>query len=195
MKRARGWSGLSGVRNRARISAAALALAMAAPALAQEQTISFDITSQPLASALLELGRQARVSIAVPSDLAGGRTAPSVQGDFSLRQALDRLLADSGLRYEFVQADAVRIYREERASLAPAAASGDDAGPGARDLIVVTGTNLRGVAPDSSPVQIYSAKDIEDTGATTTEQFIQKLPQNLAKTSQYALGRHAGAEL
>jgi iron complex outermembrane recepter protein len=52
--------------------------------------------------------------------------------------------------------------------------------------IIVVGTNIRGVYPASSPVEIYTAEDIARTGATTTEQFIQKLPQNFGTRSQYA---------
>lgn len=52
--------------------------------------------------------------------------------------------------------------------------------------IIVTGTNIRGVYPSSSPVEIYTAEDIARSGATTTEQFIQKLPQNLGTRAQYS---------
>jgi iron complex outermembrane recepter protein len=58
----------------------------------------------------------------------------------------------------------------------------------ALEEIVVTGTNIRGVYPTSSPVHIYTAEDIRRTGATTTEQFIGKLPQNFATISPYGSG-------
>jgi outer membrane receptor protein involved in Fe transport len=44
--------------------------------------------------------------------------------------------------------------------------------------IIVTGTNIRGVAPESSPLQSYGRDEILGSGITTTEQFIRKLPQN-----------------
>jgi iron complex outermembrane recepter protein len=42
----------------------------------------------------------------------------------------------------------------------------------------VTGTSLRGMAPESSPLQVFSREDILGTGVTTTEQFLRTLPQN-----------------
>lgn len=54
--------------------------------------------------------------------------------------------------------------------------------------IVVTGTNIRGVYPASSPVTIYTAEDIARTGATTTEQFFQRLPENHGTRTQNAPG-------
>src|SRR5262249_31132695 len=69
------------------------------------------------------------------------------------------------------------------------AAPGDE---GASEQIVVTGTNLRGAYPRSSPVQTYSAEDIARTGATTTDQFVRTLPQNLGTRTEFAVGA-AGA--
>lgn len=48
------------------------------------------------------------------------------------------------------------------------------------DEIVVTGTYIRGVLPDSSPVTVYDRKQIDQTGASTVEEFIRTLPQNFA---------------
>lgn len=47
-----------------------------------------------------------------------------------------------------------------------------------RDTIVVTGTNIRGFAPESSPLDVYTREDILNSGVTSTEQFIRLLPQN-----------------
>ncbi len=46
------------------------------------------------------------------------------------------------------------------------------------DEIIVTGTSIRGVIPESSPLQIYDAIDIRNTGAVTAEGFISTLTQN-----------------
>ncbi len=171
-------------------SAIAAALALAPAALAQQQTSTFDIESQPLSSALLAFGRQARLSVLAPSEFVSGKMAPAVRGDLSASAALERLLEGSGLTFQFVQANAVRIVRTDQANLSPDteqafSASGSDENV---DRIVVTGTTLTGLYPASSPIEVYSAEDISRTGAVTTEQFISKLPQNLGTISQYAAG-------
>lgn len=47
-----------------------------------------------------------------------------------------------------------------------------------RDVIIVTGTNIRGIAPESSPVRSFSREDIQITGAGTAQDFIQTLTAN-----------------
>jgi hypothetical protein len=63
------------------------ALAIAPAAYAQEQVTSFNIPEQPLSTALLDLGRQAHISVAAPHEVVAGRTARPVQGDLSARHA------------------------------------------------------------------------------------------------------------
>ena len=84
--------------------AAALALGFAAvqPLAVQAQTAApgahrFAIAAQPLASALNELARQADLQLGFAPALVAGRAAPAVSGQFTAQQALDRLLAGSGL--------------------------------------------------------------------------------------------------
>ena len=48
------------------------------------------------------------------------------------------------------------------------------------DEIIVTGTNIRGIAPDSSPVRTFSREDILNSGAATAQDFIQMLPLNFS---------------
>ena len=46
------------------------------------------------------------------------------------------------------------------------------------DEIVVTGTNIRGIAPESSPTIIFDRDDIDRSGFLTTDEFIRSIPQN-----------------
>ncbi len=75
----------------------------------QEARVNFSVPAQPLASGLLQLGEQARVSIAVPQELIAGKLGAPVEGEMSVRAALTRILAKTGLSFEFVGPDAVRI--------------------------------------------------------------------------------------
>lgn len=62
--------------------------------------VEFRIAAQPLSQALDALARQARLELMVQPALVEGRTAPAVQGRLTAREALDRLLAGSGLYAE-----------------------------------------------------------------------------------------------
>lgn len=80
--------------------ALALALAFGSP-LAQAQAAAaqgIDIAAQPLGPALNELARQTGLEMAVEPQAVAGKTAPAVRGSLTPAQALERLLAGSGLR-------------------------------------------------------------------------------------------------
>lgn len=88
-------------------SAIASALLLASPGFAtaveagsiQQQTRAFDIAAQPLASALIAFGQQAGVQVSVTGQLLRGKQAGAVQGELTLEQALQRLLAGTGLTW------------------------------------------------------------------------------------------------
>ena len=61
------------------------------------------------------------------------------------------------------------------ASNAPSEASADKP----YEEVLVTGTHIRGI-DGPSPVQTYSRRQIEETGAATTAEFFRKLPQNFS---------------
>lgn len=70
----------------------ALAQTQAAPAL-----VTVNLAAQPLGDALNELARQARLQLMVRPDLVEGKHAPAVSGRYTLGEALQRVLAGSGL--------------------------------------------------------------------------------------------------
>ena len=73
-------------------------LAMLPPAQAQTAAPqSFSLPAQPLGQALNALARQSGVAISVDAALVANRNAPALQGAITLREALQRLLAGSGL--------------------------------------------------------------------------------------------------
>lgn len=85
--------------------AMALTLAASQAPLAYAQDISsrlstpvaIHLPAQPLGQALNALARQANVPMTFPAELAAGKQAPTVSGKLTLRQAVDALLAGSGL--------------------------------------------------------------------------------------------------
>lgn len=59
--------------------------------------------------------------------------------------------------------------------------AGENQSPAALlEEVVVTGTHLRGMAPESSPVLVFTRDDIEASGQTTVEQFMRTVPQNFS---------------
>ena len=87
-----------------------LALAFyAAPADAQT-THRFDLPTQPLERSLSRFAELTGLQMLYDSDLARGRTASAVSGQYAPREALSLMLADTGLAARFTSAGAVVIY-------------------------------------------------------------------------------------
>ncbi len=84
-------------------------LGVAAAALGEPVRFPFSISSQPLATGLLQLGHQADISIAFNHALVENKTAAAVQGTMDVSTALTRVLTGSGLTFELVRPDLVRI--------------------------------------------------------------------------------------
>lgn len=164
-------------------------------AAAATSPISFDISAQPLASALSEFARQSGVHILYPYDQIRPISAPSVRGQFSREEALAQLLADSDYVAVIDEAGTVRLENRDRPQRVSAQTQGaDETGPtgspatarvaeatqeeaSSQEEIVVTGTRIRGAGPVGSHVVTVDRLAIEESGLSTTEQLIRTLPQ------------------
>src|SRR5882724_6030857 len=92
------------------------ALGQAGTAAGDAQTRTYNISAQTLGTALQEFAAQAGLQLLFSeSDVAGMRTG-GLQGRFTKDQALERLLAGSGLAFEFPKPDAVIIRRPGNSS-------------------------------------------------------------------------------
>ncbi len=90
-------------------TAALLPASATAQSWVQQQTRSFDIPAGPLGTALSAFIRQSGVFLAGTTDMAEGRRSPGVRGEYTVDEALRRLLDGTGLRYSFVGDDTVRL--------------------------------------------------------------------------------------
>ena len=143
--------------------------AQAQPAAAAD----YSLPAQPLARSLREVAVRSSVSVLAPSELVSGRRAPPLNGRFTAREAVERLLEGSGLGVSAV-GDALVIRRAERDRRAGRA---DETPAGRETAIVVTGTNIRGAQP-SAPLIVLGREEIDASGASSVDQLMARVPQN-----------------
>ena len=86
-----------------------------------EPTYLFDITSKPLPEAMIDFSAVTGLEVLYTEPAPFGQTAPALQGTLTAKQALDRLMAGSGLSYRYTSANAVTLERN--------VAQEDDDGP------------------------------------------------------------------
>jgi iron complex outermembrane recepter protein len=108
------------------------ALSLSAQATTLDSQVTVRIAAQPLESALLELAEQAAVQLVLDPQLVKSRSSPALTGKMSIRQALDRLLQNTGLVYRWSGAHTVTIAPPSgfRAASADGRSGGSDAGAG-----------------------------------------------------------------
>lgn len=126
---------------------------------------------QSLADALRQVSAQAgREILFSPGDVAGF-IVPKLSGTFTVRQAIERLLANTQLDADLSEgAIIIRGRTQSPPAVAEHSSSVDPA-------IVVTGSRIRG-ATAPSPVITLSRRDIDNAGLGTIADALRTIPQN-----------------
>ncbi len=162
--------------------AATFVATLALPAHAQSGTSTpgamvFSMPAQPLAQALNELARLANLQMSFPAALVADKTAPAVSGRLTARQALDRLLAGSGLDAT-VDGSSVLVRQAAPAS----------AGTRTLPVVEVTESATRSPAPYAGGqvarggrIGLLGDKDMLDTPFSATQYTAQLIEDQQAQ--------------
>ncbi|WIO75333.1 TonB-dependent receptor plug domain-containing protein [Porticoccaceae bacterium LTM1] len=148
------------------------------------EAIEVDIKSQSADLALMELAKQSGVQIMMSSDAAGVAKLPAISGSLTMTEALDRLLAASGLKYEFTSEGSVVVSKDEEENKSDATKDSDEV-----EELVVTGSRLI-TEPGKMTRQmtVFDREEIERSGATRLDEFLRRLPQNVNAPSNIGSG-------
>ena len=75
---------------------------------------NLSIPAEPLANALNDLAEQSGLQVMFASELVARLGSPEVRGSLTAAEALQRLLGNTGLRFEFVNPHTIAIMGPER---------------------------------------------------------------------------------
>ena len=168
----------------------------ASPALAQQNgEFDFNIPSEDLAKALNDLGRASHRDLVFPAALARGLTSPAVQGRLTVEQALERMLAQTGLGYATSPAGVIVLHRERKTGQPSAAAASSARAPASGDK-VAKATDVSEVVVTAAPREEVKARAVQHDALNLVDvqsaETIAKYPDfNAAE----ALGRMPGVSL
>ncbi|EKX56760.1 Ferrichrome-iron receptor [Rhodobacter sp. AKP1] len=139
-----------------RLAALASLACLATGAARAQEAQRIDIAAQPLASAVLELGRKTGLQVVVDSRLTAGRQSVAVSGVMTARQALDIMLGESGLQPNVVNDDTLTM----RSRAGPV----DESGAIVLDAITVAGEvgAVPGIVASSSAAGTKTGADLRD---------------------------------
>ena len=153
--------------------------------------LSHDIAAQPLAQALSEFATQTGLQVVYVSGIAATQTSKRAPRGLPAADALQRLLAGTGLRFEFLNDRTVRIFAGSSCAL-PSGCAGPPFGAAALaaerpsrppspddplEEVIVTGSRwwldpTQAVAP----VTVLDRRDIERGGESSIGDVLQALP-------------------
>ncbi|BAI99044.1 hypothetical protein Sj15T_10420 [Sphingobium sp. TA15] len=161
--------------------AAALALTISNASCAQEPgERDYNVAAQDLKYALRDMARQSGLELVAQSAALADKKAPALRGHYSAVEALNFLLAGTGLTAE-ISEGTIFIRGRSEPPVAAAVAEG-----GSSD-IVVTGSRIRGAAP-ASPVIALSQTQIRLQGQNNLGEAIRSLPQNFSGGQNPSVG-------
>ena len=157
-------------------------------AYAADRSYDLSISAQPLSTALRALAEQSGLEVVYESALVAGMSSPELRGTLTAEQAVNRMLAGTGLKYRVLNERAIAITNASPATpmavnptppaVAPRPGGGADAdvkepegdGEGepsavastrTLDEVVVTGTHIRGVGETGSPMVVMTREKID----------------------------------
>ncbi|HEX5650180.1 MAG TPA: TonB-dependent receptor plug domain-containing protein, partial [Steroidobacteraceae bacterium] len=154
--------------------------------------LSHDIAAQPLAQALSEFAAQTGLQVVYVSEIAATRVSKGAPRGLPPDDALQRLLAGTGLRFQFLNARTVRILAGANCAspsdcagppiqLMAARAAVRRPGPPALDRpleeVIVNGLRwLQDPTRAVVPVTVLDRRDIERGGESSIGDVLQALP-------------------
>lgn len=146
------------------------------------------IEAQPLNAALVQAGREFGVVVVAPENLTENKTAPSVFGALTADQAINRLLAGSGLEARRLANGAFVVSPRAAAPNATAAPAGDRAGARAGEggvdmavlraetLIVTAQKREENIQDVPISLSVFSAEEIQASNFIVLEDYALRTP-------------------
>lgn len=155
----------------------------------KDALFSFNLPAGEAGKTLKQFAAQAKREILFPARRMDNIRTNAVQGEMTVNEGLDRLLAGTDLRViEDASTGALLVQRAEVPNDQRAAQSDGDR-PGSQHRVVqsapmlevveVTGSRIRGLLQGATaqPVLTLDSKDIERTGATSLGDLFRYIPQ------------------
>ncbi|WIO74357.1 TonB-dependent receptor [Porticoccaceae bacterium LTM1] len=155
---------------------------------AKEQVHYLQINQQKINHSFLQISKAFDVQVVLSEGISEQINLPEIKGNYSLRDALERLLVDSGLTYQIVSSKTVLITQ-----IGSVAGPNEDeaAKPGGIEEVIVTGSRIRNAKP-TSHLHVIDRYDIARLGAASTAEIVASLPYNLNSVNRLSTTTHGG---
>ncbi|MBL8269855.1 TonB-dependent siderophore receptor, partial [Steroidobacter sp.] len=180
------------------LSAASLAGAAGAPPM------QLNIAAQPIDDALREFGRQSGLQVFLASVEGVGVTASAVNGSYTPTEALQKLLSNTGLRYEYIDERTIAIrpiaprsegfQKTSNRLLGPAEAASETRAStkSLDDAVTIETVNVFGTLDDELSVGSKSGQTLRETPKSITILSNERIEAQQITSLQEALIQTTG---
>jgi len=183
------------------LGSAATVLAASPSAGTDAGTHAFHISAGPLAEALHQFIAQSGLQVLYDPALVEGHATAGIDSVSSSRAALDALLRNTGLVYEFTDSGTVVIKRAPATAKPRGAearqppAAEDAASPVTLQAVTVTGSRLAAASIEGpQEVKVYSSRQIAESGQKTVGDFLNTLSMVATNVTEAGLDSYTGAQ-
>lgn len=165
-------------------ASAACCLGLVLPLTGQARDQDFGISGGTLEEVLLSLARQTNVQIVFPTELTQERAHPGLHGRYALAEALERILADTGLVARRVGRGLIVIEKEPEAPPTPSATLREpapgilfpDPPPFYEEIVVTASRRSQVLQSLPSSVSVLTESSIDRRGLDNFEDFAPLVP-------------------
>jgi iron complex outermembrane receptor protein len=168
---------------------AAFALAATAAFSVEDARKSFDVPAGPAERSLKQFAEQSGHGVIFVTGVVQGVQTQAVRGELPVREALDRMLADTGLvATQDAKTGAFAVKRDPNPNAGGAAPAKPSDRPGSDvkvegsmlklETFTVTGSNLRaGESTGGANLRVATSTEIEQSGVGSVSAFLKKIPE------------------
>jgi iron complex outermembrane receptor protein len=155
--------------------------------------VEFHIEGGDATSTLTEFSRQAHLQLLFDYNVVKGHTTRPLEGTFVPSEALQQLLANTDLEFDFVNDRTLAVTQKQAPTDTAKLAANEPKREPRRwtrpksslanfgvipiDVVRITGTSVTGEPPIGEEIISATRNDIEATGAATPSDFLRTLPQ------------------
>lgn len=148
---------------------------MASPAIADKDSLmKLDVERQSIQEVSKKLSEMSGIQIVFSEGIAVSTKVSKLSGEFTLDDALARLLVGTGLEYEYNSDDLV-IIKESQSDSEPKNKDKENI-----EEVVVTGSRLiTDPGKMTRQMTVIDRAELERSGATRLDEYLRRLPQNI----------------
>jgi len=157
----------------------AYAQSVTASAVTDTRPMRVAVIAQPLARALNDFARQTGLHVVIDAKLAEGVVSNPVEGQLPAGAALGRMLAHTGLRYQFLDAKTVVVKRLDDSTAVPSSPS--------QTRLAQEGTDSRELPPGPPSVAADAQAASASAGSEPQPQTLEEIVVSAQKKSERLL--------